>query len=70
MSDGLTDKRSQSETVFTTAEIAESTSKIREKVLHLLISYDGTQDMSVRALRELADKIENAAWSVICGIKR
>lgn len=70
MSDGVTDKRSQSETVLRTNEIDKCINDLTPKVLNLLLSCEGLENMTVKQLKDLSDKIQTAAWSTIRGIKR
>ena len=70
MSDGMTDKRSKSETVLRTNEVEEFINNFRPKVLSLLLSCEGVEHMTVKQLKDLTDKIETATWSSIRGIKR
>ncbi len=70
MSDGMTDKRSQSETVLRTNEIDNFINELRQKVLSLLLSCEGLENMTVKQLKDLTDKIETTTWSSIRGIKR
>ncbi len=67
MSNGVTDKR---ETVLRTNEVDKFINEFKPKVLNILLSCKGVEDMSVKELKDLTDRIKSAAWNSIRGIKR
>ncbi len=60
----------QPETVLRTKEIDDFNSVFRPKVLNVLLSCKGVENMSIKELNDLTDRIENCAWNSLRGIKR